>query len=72
MAVSGESLDPNHVGSGWGQFGQGDRGALAAQHRVAVLIHLRTQQGGIGVTHMEGWHGWGKDGGDVGEVTWMG
>lgn len=32
VAIGGESLDPNHVGGAWGQLGQGDRGALAAQH----------------------------------------
>lgn len=32
VAVLGECLDPHHIGSGRGQLGEGDGGALAAQH----------------------------------------
>lgn len=45
VAILGERLDPHHIGGGRGQLGDGDRGALAAQHRVAVLIHLGTWVG---------------------------
>lgn len=60
VAILGERLDPHHVGGGRGQLGDGDGGALAAQDRVAVLVHLETWVGGTWVgarmemTQMEG------------------
>lgn len=55
VTVRGERLDPHHVGGGRGQLGDGDGGALAAQDRVAVLVHLGTWVGErIEVTRMEG------------------